>query len=197
MQILNVIPFLRSRWVGDLMRRRGLIIIPFLSMSLLVPPQIVSQEYQVKAVFLYNFTQFVEWPSDAFTGANTPFVIGILGTDPFGEFLDSTVFGEKINGRRVTVQRYDDIEEARKCHILFINFTQTKQLQEALSSFKGRGILTVGENASFIQKGGMVRFITKSNKIHFQINQEAAEKADLVISSKLLRLAEIVTTNEH
>lgn len=169
------------------------LLIPFLTMSMMAPRQKASPEYQVKAVFLFNFTQFVEWPANAFPEAHTPLIIGILGTDPFGNYLDNTVEGEKINGRPIAVQRYDNVEEAKACHILFVNVTQTNQLEKVLAGLKGHGILTVGENTGFIRQGGIVRFLEENNKIRLQINQEAARDADLTISSKLLRLAEIVS----
>src|SRR5690349_20901076 len=63
----------------------------------------ISKEYQIKAVFLFNFAQFVKWPSTAFTHANEPFCIGILGDDPFDAFLDETVRGEKIDGHPLVI----------------------------------------------------------------------------------------------
>jgi len=169
------------------------LLIPLLTMSMMAPRQKTSPAYQVKAVFLFNFTQFVEWPASAFPEAQAPLVIGILGTDPFGNYLDNTVEGEKINGRPITVQRYENVEQAKACHILFVNVAQTNQLQKVLTGLKGHGILTVGENNGFIRQGGIVRFLEENNKIRLQINQEAAREADLTISSKLLRLAEIVS----
>src|SRR5689334_16419660 len=84
----------------------------------------VTPEYQLKAVFLFNFTQFVEWPPQAFADANSPLVIGVLGDDPFGAYLDETVRGETVNGRPLTVQRYASVEEASKCHVLFISHSE-------------------------------------------------------------------------
>src|SRR2546421_10219007 len=80
-----------------------------------------SREYQVKAVFLFNFAQFVEWPPAAFAGANSPLVIGILGQDPFGAYLDETVRNEKVNNRLLEIQRYHRVEDIKTCHILFIS----------------------------------------------------------------------------
>ena len=149
----------------------------------------VAREYQVKAVFLYNFTQFVEWPAAA--GQTTqPFVIGILGTDPFGRYLEETVAGEKVAGRSVIVQRFNDVSEITSCHILYIN--RIKLNEETLAALRRRGILTVSDHNSFIQQGGMVRFYTANNKIRFQINLPVTKAAQLNISSKLLRVADIV-----
>src|SRR4051812_24348582 len=84
-----------------------------------------SSEYQLKAVFLFNFTQFVEWPAATFPAADTPFIIGILGKDPFGNYLNETINGEKVNGHALVVEHYNTIEELKICHILFITSTET------------------------------------------------------------------------
>ncbi|HXA02484.1 MAG TPA: YfiR family protein [Cytophagaceae bacterium] len=156
-------------------------------LSSLNPP---SREYQVKAVFLFNFTQFVEWPSNAFS-AGAPMVIGILGDDPFGSYLDETVSGENVNGHPLVIQRYRKIEDVKSCHVLFISTSETNNIEQIVASLKGRSILTVSDTPGFIQQGGIIRFFTSNNKIQFQINPEAARAAGLSISSKLLRLAEI------
>ena len=77
-------------------------------------------EYQVKAVFLFRFAQFVEWPPEAFSDAQAPIVIGVLGEDPFGGFLDEAVAGERVNRRPLEVRRYRRMDEIGGCHILFI-----------------------------------------------------------------------------
>lgn len=152
-----------------------------------------TQEYQLKAVFLFNFAQFIEWQKDAFAETGEPLIIGVLGKDPFGIFLDETVKGEAIEGHPMEVKRYDHVEDVDRCHILFINIESPTELQRALGKLKGRNILTVGDSDSFIRQGGMVRFVEKDNKMRFQINLEVARTSGLTVSSKLLRLAEIVT----
>ena len=156
-----------------------------------------SREYQVKAVFLFNFAQFVEWPTNAFPEAQTPFVIGVLGEDPFGAYLDETVRGEKVNNRSLVVERYRRAEEIKTCHVLFISRSEVNRLAEILANLKGRNILTVGDAESFAQRGGMIRFVTEKNKLRLKVNLEAAKAANLTISSKLLRSAEIVTPGKN
>jgi hypothetical protein len=153
---------------------------------------VINREYQVKAVFLFNFTQFVEWPANTFTGPETPIVIGVLGKNPFGTYLDETVLNEKVNNRTLLIHYYNSPEEVKNCQILFINLRETKKLEQTLLALKGKNILTVSDQNSFLNQGGMIRFFTKNNKIQFQINPEAAKAAELNVSSKLLRLAEIV-----
>ncbi len=156
-----------------------------------------SPEYQLKAVFLFNFAQFVEWPPTAFPEAKTPVVIGVLGEDPFGAFLDETVRGEKVNNRPLVVQRFRRVEEIKTCHVLFVSRSERERLGQILPSLKGRNILTVGDAEDFAVRGGMIRFVTEKNKIRLRINVDAAKTADLTISSKLLRPAEIVTSGKE
>ncbi|MGI8637190.1 MAG: YfiR family protein, partial [Segetibacter sp.] len=80
-----------------------------------------SREYSIKAVFLYNFTQFIDWPATAFSNAESPFIVGILGDDPFHASLDEAVAGEKVKDHPIIVQRYQDVKDITTCHILFIN----------------------------------------------------------------------------
>lgn len=155
-----------------------------------------SAEYRVKAVFLFNFAQFVEWPARTFRDAQSPLVIGVLGDDPFGAFLDEAVAGEKIGDRPLLVRRYRRVEEIADCHILFISRSESGQLEKIIASLKGRSVLTVGDTDTFIRKGGLVRFVTENNKIRLRINVEAARASDLTISSKLLRPATIVTADK-
>jgi len=153
----------------------------------------VLREHEVKAVFLFNFVQFVEWPPEAFPGNQTPLIIGILGKDPFGKFLDETVKGEVVNGHPLNIRRFQKPEDVKGCHILFVSMPRQDQQRDALVMLQAQHILTVSDTETFIKDGGMIRFITDANKIRFQVNLVATKEAGLTISSKLLRLAEIVT----
>lgn len=152
----------------------------------------IAKEYQLKAVFLFNFSQFVSWPTNAFSEPNSPLVIGVLGTDPFGANLDAVVRGEKVNGHPLEVRRYSKVEEVGPCHILFISQSEASRLETILETLKGRNILTVSDVDQAARRGVMIRFATENNKIRLRINLAAAEAAGLTISSKLLRPATIV-----
>jgi hypothetical protein len=159
-------------------------------------PAQTAAGYEVKAAFLYNFAQFVEWPTNAFADAQSPIVIGILGEDPFGASLNEIVRGENVNGRPLAIAHYQRVEDIKACQILFISQSESRRLEEILASLKGRGILTVGDIDGFAKRGGMIRFVIENNRVRFRIDVEAAKAANLTISSKLLRLAEIVTPGE-
>jgi hypothetical protein len=153
---------------------------------------VVSKEYQVKAVFLFNFAQFVSWPPTAFASPEEPFRIGVLGDDPFDGFLDDTVRGEKVDGHPLVVQRFASVEEVKNCRILFVSRSESGRMESILAGLKDKSVLTVGDTEGFVKNGGIVRFAMEGNKIHFRISLEAAKRANLVISSQVLRLAEIV-----
>jgi hypothetical protein len=152
----------------------------------------VPTEYQVKAAFLLNFARFVEWPAEAFGGDGSPFVIGILGNDPFGYALDQTVKDKSVNGRRVAIRRLQTARDTKGCHILFISSSERGRLSQLLSSLNGSPFLTVADMDRFTQMGGMIGMVLQENKIRFEINVAMTELARLKVSSKLLSLATVI-----
>lgn len=155
--------------------------------------QSAARESDLKATFLFNFSQFVEWPVRA--GAeNETFVIGILGRDPFGRFLDDLVKNESAQGRHIEVRRYSNVNQISAARILFVARSEEWRLGHILERLGTQPILTVGESRSFAYRGGMIALVTESEKIRVKINLEAAQACQLTINSKLLRLAEIVRT---
>ncbi|MES1180225.1 MAG: YfiR family protein [Verrucomicrobiota bacterium] len=146
-------------------------------------------EYQIKAAFLYNFAKFVEWPPQAFAGDQSPIVIGVLGKNVFDDNLEKIIHGKTVNNHPFLFKEFHAVAEATNCHILFISASEEKRLPKILESLRGASVLTVSETDQFIADGGMIDFVIEDKKIHFQINDEAAKKAGLKISSKLLSLA--------
>lgn len=150
------------------------------------------KEYQLKSVFLFHFTQFVDWPPTAFADADSPLVIGILGDDPFGPYLDDAIRGERVNGRPIVVQRYRKLADVKTCQVVFISQSESDRLGQIVNGLRGHAILTVSDIDDFAKHGGMIQFITSKNKIHLGINVDAAKAANVTISSKLLRSADII-----
>jgi len=144
-----------------------------------------SIEYQLKAAFLLNFTKFVEWPPAAFAKADSPIVLGILGENPFGEVLK----GKTINNRLLKVEPFRSLAEVTNCHILFIRASEKERLPAIIQSLGKACVLTVGDEIDGFTARGMINFVQREKKIRFQINEAAAKRADLKISSKLLSLA--------
>jgi hypothetical protein len=153
-------------------------------------------EYQVKAVFVFNFSRFVEWPPQAFSTPNQPFAICILGNDPFGSRLDEAVRGEQISQHPLLIRRLRSVHEADDCQILYIDRSEGGELLQILSALDHRSTLTVSELSDSAERGGMIQFTTENNRIRLRINVESARAAGLIISSNLLRPADIVATRE-
>ena len=149
-------------------------------------------EEQVKAVFVFNFSHFVEWPAQAFSSPSAPFVIGVLGSDSFGIRLEETVHGEKIGEHPLAVRRYRSLADLGDCQILYVDQTQAGQLTQIIAALNRRSTLTVADADKSAEHGVMMQFVTDNNRIRLRINVEAARMAGLTISSKLLRPAEIV-----
>jgi YfiR/HmsC-like len=157
------------------------------------PPQKrpASDDTEVKAVFLFNLAQFVEWPQSKLPQDST-IVIGILGKDPFGKYLDQTVAHEIVNGHHLKVERYASTQRIGDCHILFINPGRSIKVEDVLNKIKGKNILTVSDETGLLKRGGMIHFISENNKIKLRVNLRSVRESEISISSKLLSLAEIV-----
>jgi len=152
----------------------------------------VSREYDLKAVFLYNLASFVEWPETAFGGPEAPFVIGVVGDDPFGSVLEEIVTGEYVGKHPFAIRRYRRASEIDGCHVLFISSSETRRVGGILARLRGRPVLTVGDMPGFVEVGGMIGFTTEREQLQLQVNPAAVQAAELNVSSKLLEVARVV-----
>jgi hypothetical protein len=150
-----------------------------------------NKEYLIKAAFLYNFTKFVDWPSESFKNDVDPIKLYILGDDPFGEAL-ATIRDKMVKGRRLTITRVRRVEEIKGAHLLFISPSEKGRVKQILQSLRNTPVLTISEIEWFGQMGGIINFITVEDKVQFEINSEQAQQHQLKISSQLLKLARIV-----
>ncbi len=176
-------------------------LLAYLALSIMVSTQCAAlaapaSEYQVKAVFLFNFSQFVSWPAGAFPTAASPIVIGVLGEDPFGGQLDAVVAGERVGGRPLLVRRYRDVSQIGNCQILFIDRSETAKLRDIVRALQGRSILTVSDIDGAAGSGVMIDLVLVGDHIHMRINVAAARASGLALSSQLLRPAQIVGPGE-
>jgi len=176
----------RSRWRLGAISLFGFMV--FLWGSLPMSAQTTMAEYQVKALFLLNFAKYVDWPA----GASSPITIGIMGQDNFNDSLTHAIDGKSINGRSIVIKHLSENADPSGCTILFISSSKNSQLSAILSKTGSLPILTVGEDESFLQNGGIINFMLKEGKIHLAINLKAAQKVKLQISSKLLSVADVV-----
>jgi hypothetical protein len=180
--------------IREIIANVGLVVIAFSFAAFMTsPPQkrAASDETEVKAVFLFNFAQFVEWPASKLP-ADSAIVIGVLGRDPFGSYLDETVQNEKINGHPLKIERYTNMRDVGNCHILFINPSRSIRIESVLKTLEGKNILTVSDATEFSKQGGMIHFINEKNRIKLSVNLNSVKESEISISSKLLSLAEIV-----
>ena len=153
----------------------------------------VALEYEVKAAFLFRFAQFIEWPADAFKGTGEPFTYCTVGDDPFRGALERTLNGKMIGQRPLHVEHLSGSGKMGGCQVLFISGSgDKKHVEEMLANTGTLPILTVGEGDRFVENGGAIGFCTEDNKIRFEVNLDAAGKAGLKISAKLLALAKTV-----
>ena len=156
-----------------------------------------SQEYKVKAAFLYNFIKFVEWPKEKIADSNS-ITIGIVGENPFGKAFEP-LKDKQIKDKNVVIKQFKGMEESKpsseriealkRCHVLFVCRSEAKHLGEIIKSIKGHSVLTVGDVEGFLESGGIINFLMEDEKVQFEIHNEAAKQAKLDIRSKLLRLA--------
>jgi hypothetical protein len=178
---------------------RGLPIVPllFCLLQIMFPTTAGGQEdsvdeYKLKAAMLYHLTQFVEWPESAYADRHAPILLCILGQDPFANSLSSTIPREVENDRPVLIRHLQSDTQFPGCHILYVSSSERKAAAHIFSTVNTAGVLTVGEMAQFAAHGGMIQFSIEDQHVRFNINLDAASRAGLKISSKLLSLAQIV-----
>lgn len=151
-----------------------------------------ASEYEIKAALLYNFAKFVEWPAQTFPQENTSITFCALSETPLDQPLDS-LKNKTLNGVKLEIKHFKNAREVEFCHVLFIVSSQEESIEQILRRLDGSSVLTIGETEGFTQLGGMINFTVVERKVHFEINRASAERAGLMISSKLLALAKIVT----
>ncbi len=148
--------------------------------------------YKVEAAFLRNFARYVTWPAVA--DARSPWRIGILGRDPFGDVLEKTFIGRTEQGRPFEIYRADTPEELPECNIVFVAYHDATRRRAALAVFRGKPVLTVGDTAEFLQEGGIIRFEV-GDRVKMSINLDRARSASLTIQTKMLEVSDQVVEN--
>jgi hypothetical protein len=148
-------------------------------------------EYQVKALFLYNFLNFVDWPAGSSFSSSPAINVCIVGDDPFADALEN-IRNETVKGKKLAIRYYRPFDEPEGCHLLFIPASEKSHAGQILRSVREANVLTVSDTVEEGRQGAIISFFIEQKKVRFAINIEAAKKAGLKISSKLLRLAKIV-----
>jgi YfiR/HmsC-like len=151
-------------------------------------------DYDVKAVYLYNFGRFVEWPASV-TAKSDSFTVCVLGQDPFGPVLDATLAGETIGGKSVAAKRISNPQETGSCQIVFLSSSEHSRLNKIVEALDKEVVLTVSDMPQFSQRGGMIQFVLEGKKVRFEVNLTAVQRAGLTLSSELLKVATTVRRN--
>jgi YfiR/HmsC-like len=150
-----------------------------------------TREYEIKAAYLYNFLNYIEWPEQSLPPEGGNITIGVIGENPFGQALDP-LKGKQVKGRTLTVKAVSAAAELKDCQIVFISSSEKDRLPQIFESLKDAKTVTVSEIDGFAQRGGIINFVYERNRVRFEINQEAARSKGLTISSDLLKLARLV-----
>jgi hypothetical protein len=152
-------------------------------------PRQPPTEQEVKAVFLFHFTRFVTWPPNVLADRERPFAICIFGDDPFAETLEAVVAGERVEGKPIRIVRSVSASQAPSCQLLYVTESREGPVRSLLDRLAAAPVLTVGESEQFLDHGGMVRFVTRRNRVQLEIDPDTTARAGLKVSSRLLSLA--------
>jgi hypothetical protein len=164
----------------------------FLSIPALHAQNPKPTDYEVKAAYLYNFGRFVEWPGKVEATQGGSFTVCVLGQDPFGPSLDTTLAGETIGGKSVVAKRISSAEESGNCQILFLSLMDDSRLNKIIADLDKKAVLTVSDMPQFVKRGGMIQFVLDGKKVRFEVNLTATQHAGLTLSSELLKVATAV-----
>ena len=154
-------------------------------------PAAMAREYEIKAAYLYNFINYIDWPDQSLPPVGGTITIGVLGENPFGPAL-APLNGRKAKGRTLAVREVSSPADCRNCQIVFISSSEKQRFGQIIESLRNSRILTVSEIDGFAERGGIINFVSEHNKVRFEINPDAARSKGLTISSELLKLARIV-----
>jgi hypothetical protein len=166
-----------------------------LTLSLLTNPILLeaqlatTPENRAKANFLAKVPSFIDWPEEALPSGPAPFVICIIGDFSLGVPLAESIRGRTLHEKRAEIRGVRVEQELHSCHILFVSRFERKRYDRVLGSVSGLNVLTIGESPEFLEAGGIVSFWMREETLQFDVNLEAANKAHLKISSRLLALA--------
>lgn len=170
------------------MKKLNLILfVLLLSISALGQVDVKQAEAHIKAVYIYNFSKYVEWPSDYRQG---DFVIGVVNGSPamIAE-LTKMAASKTAGSQKFIVKNYKSANDIDKCNILYIPETSNGQLPDALKKLKGKSTLLVTESIGDAKRGAAINFVLKNSKQEFELNKGNAERSKLVVSSSLTTLA--------
>ena len=150
-----------------------------------------TREARVEAAFIYNFTQFVEWPTDALGEKGAPFIIAVLGDDPLAGALEEAMAGKTVQGRPIAIGHFASPDQIRHCHVLFVPAAQDGASAPILAKLGRMPLLTIGEGSTFMAAGGAMRLFLEDGRMKFELAPNVLDASRLKASAKLMKLARI------
>jgi hypothetical protein len=153
-----------------------------------------TREYEVKAAALYNIIAFTDWPESAFKSPDAPLVVAVFGRGLILNALADLVQNEAWRGRQIVIERNPLVADAKSAHVVFISRTEQARWPFIRGQLAGKPVLIVSDADDFARDGGTVQFTIERNKLRLVVNLTAARAAQLQISSRVLRLAEVIGT---
>lgn len=180
--------------------RSALMLALALALSLVLSSAVMAQRgaelNRLKAAFIFQFTNFVEWPEGTFEDNSSPFVIGVVGNDTVKDIIESAVRRKLIAGRKVSVRSFSGASDMSSCQIIFVDKSEGRSTLDIVDRYMDQPILTISDSDRFTKLGGIIRLYQEASKLRIEINIDAAERAKLKISSKLLSLGRVVHDND-
>ncbi len=158
----------------------------FLILIFLVSFKGNAQVTDAQAMFIYNFSRLVEWPSSAKSGE---FTIGVLGNSQLTTSLTGFVAGKKVGGQSINIKQFGSVDEISDCHILFVSFGKSSKMSEIQGKLNGTNSLIIGEKKDLVASGAAISFVIDENKLRFQLNKANAERYQLKVSKSLEEMA--------
>ncbi len=152
-----------------------------------------SSEYLIKAAFLERFTHYVDWPeSSDISDTNKPFILGVIGDNPFEDYLEQNFSEIKIKNKQVEIRFYNAVEEIEECNLLFVSQSEKKRIPEIIAFTKNKSILTVSDSKGFAERGILINMYVLNHEIRFEINEKAVNQSDLLVNYLLYSSAKII-----
>jgi hypothetical protein len=153
-------------------------------------PAAAQSEDALKSAFIFNFARFTTWPASAFSGASAPLVVGFVGSPALADAFGKSVVGKNVNGHALEVKTFDGAASVDpSCHVVVVGGGQGKAVA---GKVKGKPVLLVGQDAGFLEAGGMINLVVDGGKVGFEISPATAEGASLALDAKLKTLAKAV-----
>ncbi len=148
-------------------------------------------EPEIKAAFIYRFTQFVTWPDDAFAGSDAPFVIATAGDDSLSASLKRVMAGRVVNGHPIVVTHFASVDRIDHCHVLFVPASQQGTVPAILAKVGSAPVLTVGDGDAFMSQGGAIRLFVEDGRMRFELNPDVVTAARLKPGAQLMKVGRV------